>query len=65
MALHGQGKLIFRNTAAVVRDDDAFYAAAFDTDLNRVGSGINGVFDQLLYNRCWPFNHFTGCDLAN
>jgi hypothetical protein len=33
--------------------------AAFDIYLNRRGTGIHGIFNQLFHNRGWSFDHLS------
>ena len=44
---------------SVVRNLDFFLAALFYRNLDTGGSGINGVFNQLLYGRGGAFNNLS------
>ena len=48
------------NTAAVVGYADIGYSAVLYLNCYTVRSRVNGVFNQLLYDRCRSFHHLAG-----
>ena len=59
------GNLLFINTASVVGNADEGNAALLYFHGYGRGTGINGVFHQLLNDRSRSLHHFTGGNLIN
>ena len=62
VAQKGGGQLLRRNAAAVVRHPDQAHAAPLDLHHDGGGSGVDGVFHQLLYNGGGALHHLAGGD---
>ena len=62
VAQKGGGQLLRRNAAAVVCHPDQAHAAPLDLHHNGGGSGVDGVFHQLLHNRGGALHHLAGGD---
>jgi hypothetical protein len=63
MAGDGQFHFFWDDAYPIIADLNEVLTSAFYANRNASGTGINGVFQQFLHNRSWPFHHFTGCDL--
>jgi len=61
--LEGQGEVVRIYAAAIICHLDEALSAISDLDQHLMGTGINGVFHQLLYHRSRPLDHLTGSDL--
>ena len=57
-----RGKLLPFNAAAVIRHTDELNTAFFCLYRNRRGTGIYGIFHQLLHHAGRSFYHLTGSD---
>jgi hypothetical protein len=57
--------LLLRDAAAVVAYLQPAQPAVVDADLDVVGAGVDGVFQQLLDHRRGSFDDFTRGDLAD
>ena len=57
-----RGDIFCLDAGAVIADLDQLDAAGFNADGHLRGTGINGVFQQLLNNGCRTLDHLTGCD---
>jgi len=53
-----------RHAAAVVNDLDEAASCFLNDELDVVGAGIYGVFQQFFYYRCRSLHDFTGGDLV-
>ena len=62
MAQKRGGQLLRRDTAAVVRHPDQAHAAPLDLHHNGGGTGVNGVFHQLLDHGSRALDHLAGGD---
>ena len=62
MAEKGGAGILVGHTAAVVRDPQEGHAAVPDLNGDLGGTGIHGVFQQLLNNGGRPLHHLTGGD---
>ena len=54
--------ILSTHTAAVVRHTQIGHAAVLDLHGDLGGTGVHGVFQQLLHNGGRPLNHLTGGD---
>jgi len=63
--LQRQREFVGRDAAAVVADEDAAHAALLDAQFDRRGARVDRVLEQLLDDRCGPFDHLAGGDLAD
>ncbi len=61
-ALQRQQGVVVSHAAAVVRHLHQGPAAVFDLDQEPGAARVQGVFDQLLDDRCRAFDHFAGGD---
>ena len=62
VALHRQSKAGGVHAHAVILDDDALDAAAFQRDADAPGAGVQRVLHQLLHHGGRPLDHFAGGD---
>ena len=62
VAQKGSGQLLRRDAAAVVCHPDQAHAAPLDLHHDGGGSGVDGVFHQLLYNGGGALHHLAGGD---
>ena len=59
VAQKGGGQLLRRDAAAVVRHPDQAHAAPLDLHHDGGGSGVDGIFHQLLHNGGRPLHHLA------
>ena len=65
VARHGQGQLLGRYAATIVRNFDQRFAAIDQAQSDVGRARIQRVFQQLLDHRCRPLDHFAGGNLAD
>ena len=59
MTLNRQGKVLRREATAIIGDKNTGQTALIGLDLNPLGTGIKGVFHQLLHRTGRPFHHLA------
>ncbi len=59
MALEREPSVFRAHPLAIVLHPDEALAALLDQNLNPARAGVDGVFDELLDDRCWPLDDFT------
>ena len=64
MPLEGQTGICLRHATAIVNDLDRRTPGIDHHHPNVVGTGINGVLNQLLDNRCWPLDDLASRNLV-
>ena len=65
MTFDRQRCIVAVHARAVVADADQPATPFFEVDVDRGGSGVQCVFDQLLHHRCRPVDDFTGGNLVS
>src|SRR5690606_31713284 len=65
MSRQGKAEFVLWNTAAIVADGDAAYAAAIEPDLDALRARIEGVFEDLFQHRRRALDDLAGGDLAD
>ena len=63
MTLEGQTGIGLRHAAAIVDDLNERATGIDNNDLDRLGTGIDGILDQLLDDRSGTLNDFACCNL--
>src|SRR5271170_2114105 len=58
----GKGKILGRNTAAVIGDTYECFAAVFNSEGQTCRTRINGIFQKFLYHAGRPFHYFSSGD---
>ena len=65
VAIESEQGIVTIHARAVIADDDAPFATRLELHLDRTGTGIERVFDQLLDHRSRALHHLTSGDLAD
>ena len=61
-SLEGDFDLIGLNSPPIIDDRDVPLAAIFDSNLNAVGTSVDGVFDELFHDRRGALDHLPSSD---